>query len=355
MRSIRRLALRPASTAVVTALALAITACGGGSDAASPARKVALLIPGTTGDGGFFDDSKAGVEKGASAAGFEPQVVEAGTEATKWQPAFEDLVAGDANPVITGTFAMTELVEQAAAQHPDKQFVLFDAAIDPKKCGNCTNVYSITYRYDQAGFLAGALAGLLETAPRVDKVARTGVVGVVGGQEIGVIEDYIAGFKAGVAAVAPKVRVLSAYANSFADPAQGKAVAEDMIAQGGEILFTAAGGTDKGVFEAAAAHGLWAIGNSAQQSASAKVGGTDTILSSASTDVESSIADAVTAAANGKLPTGQVASFGVKDESVRLEKTDLYAAVVPADVRTRMDKVVTDLGAGTYDSVLPGA
>lgn len=351
---------RLTSGVAVAACLTTLAACGadssgtaGGSDDAS-GGKVALLIPGTTGDGGFFDDAKAGAQAGARKAGMEAQIIEAGYEPSKWQPALDDLVAGDADLIITGTFAMTELIEQAAAQFPDKEFVLFDSAVDPENCGGCTNVYSITYRYDQAGFLAGALAGLLETAKDVDKVESTGVVGVVGGQEIGVIEDYIAGFEAGVEAVAPDVKVLSAYANSFSDPVRGKAVAEDMISQGAEILFTAAGGTDQGVFEAAAAHQIWAIGNSDQQALNPAVGGEDTILTTASTDTASSIESAVVQASEGELPVGTVRAFGVSDGSVELTRSDLYTSKVPEAVQAEMDTISEALSDGEYDSVLTG-
>ena len=357
MQRTRTLTAVVLNTAVLSAATLlALSACaapsagGGGSDSTS----VALLIPGTTGDGGFFDQSNQGVKDGAAKVGWKAQVVEAGYEPTKWQPALDDLANGTDDPIITGTYAMTELVEQEAAQHPERNFVLFDSAIDESKCGNCKNVYSITYRYDETGFLAGALAGLLEKASGVEKVAGTKTVGVVGGQDIPVIEEYIRGFKAGVKAVAPDVKVLSAYAGSFSDPVQGKAVAEDMISQGAEILFTAAGQTDKGVFEGAAAHDIWAIGNAKAQADSPKVGGTETILTASDTNVASSIEDAVTAAAKNKLPVGTVKSYGVKDGSVDIIQSSTYKRVVPADIQQKLTQLTADVAAGKYESVIGG-
>lgn len=341
-----------AAVALAASAALLAGCASAGSGADPGTGTVGLLIPGTAGDGGFFDQAVAGTREGAQAAGWAPQIVEAGYEPTKWQPALDDLAGSPINPVITGTFAMTELVEQAAARFPDKQFVLFDAQIDAANCGGCTNVYSITYRYDETGFLAGALAGLLEQSQGVEKVRNTGVVGVVGGQDIPVIQAYIRGFEAGVKAVAPQVRVLSAFAGSFSDPVQGKAVAEDMIAQGADILFSAAGQTDRGVFEAAAANGIWALGNSSAQARSPQVGGTDTVLSSADTNVAKSIADAVAAAGAGTLQTGTVVTYGAKDGTVSLVQTPLYERVVPADVRQRMQSVSADLAAGTYEPAL---
>lgn len=353
MQRTRTLSAIVLSAATLLALsACAAPSAGGGS--VSDTKSVALLIPGTTGDGGFFDQSNQGAKDGAAKAGWKAQIVEAGYEPTKWQPALDDLSNGNDDPIITGTYAMTELVEQEAAQHPEKKFVLFDSAIDESKCGNCKNVYSITYRYDETGFLAGALAGLLEKASGVEKVKGTKTVGVVGGQDIPVIEDYIRGFKAGVKATAPDVKVLSAYSGSFSDPVQGKAVAEDMISQGAEILFTAAGQTDKGVFEGAAAHDIWALGNAKAQADSPKVGGTETILTASDTNVASSIEDAVIAASKNKLPVGTVKSYGVKDGSVDIVQSATYKRVVPADIQQKLTQLSADVAAGKYESVIAG-
>jgi basic membrane protein A len=352
MQRTRILSVITVSAAALLALSACAAPPGGGG--AGDSKTAALLIPGTTGDGGFFDQSSQGTKEGAVAAGWKAQIVEAGYDPTKWQPALDDLSNGTDNPIITGTYAMTELVEQEAAQHPEKNFVLFDSAIDESKCGNCKNVYSITYRYDETGFLAGALAGLLEKTKGVEKVKGTGTVGVVGGQNIPVIEDYIRGFKAGVAAVAPDVKVLSAFAGSFSDPVQGKAVAEDMIAQGAEILFTAAGQTDKGVFEGAAAHEIWALGNARAQADAPKIGGVETILTSSDTNIASSMKEVVTAAAANKLPVGTVKSYGVKDGAVDIVESATYKRVVPAEIQQKLKELTANVATGKYESVIGG-
>ncbi len=234
---------------------------------------------------------------------------------------------------------------------------MFDAAVDPTKCTNkCANVYSITYRYDQDGFLAGALAGLLETTPGIERLKRKGVVGVVGGQDIPVIDQYIAGFKAGVKFTAPNVKVLSAFAGSFNDPVKGRAVAADMVNQGAEVLYTAAGATDQGVFEAAAAGDVWAIGNAAGQAqgASAKVNGKDAVITAADTNIISSLADAVVLEAQGKLPVGTTRSYGVDNGAVSIVDSATYQRVVPAAVRTRITTITQELKDGKHAELLSG-
>ncbi|MGP3534247.1 BMP family lipoprotein [Microbacterium sp. RD1] len=339
-----------AAVSAVGAAALVLTGCSGGSSPAGgdTSESVAMLVPGTAGDGGFFDQAIAGVDAGAEEAGWETQIVEAGYEPTRWQPALDDLANGGSDTIITSTFAMVDLLTQAASKYPDKQFAIFDAVVD------APNVYSITYRYDETGFLAGVLAGLLETADGVERIDGTGVVGVVGGQDIPTINDYITGFEAGVESVAPDVTVLKAYAGSFADPVKGKAIAADMIAQGAEIVFTASGGTDTGVFEAAAEGNVWAIGNAEVQTESPDINGTPVILTASTTSTKESVQDAVLQAADGALPLGETRSFGVADGSIWIVESDLYTQVVPQAIRDRVAALTEDVAAGEYESLLTG-
>lgn len=339
-----------AGIGALSAAVVVLSGCSGSGTGSTPGESgsdsVAMMVPGTAGDGGFFDQAIAGVKAGAEEAGWKAQIVEAGYEPTRWQPALDDLSNGNNGTIITSTFAMVDLLTQAAAKSPDKKFAIFDAVVD------APNVYSITYRYDETGFLAGVLAGLLETSQGVDRIAGTGVVGVVGGQDIPTINDYIDGFELGVASVAPDVKVLKAYAGSFADPVKGKAIAADMIGQGAEIVFTAAGGTDTGVFEAAADGNVWAIGNAEVQTTSPDINGTPVVLTASSTSTRESVQDAVVQAGAGTLPVGETRSFGVADGSIEIVESDLYAQVVPQEIRDELDAITEAVAAGEYEELL---
>lgn len=340
-----------AALSVMSVTTLILAGCSGAGpdeDTGSGSGSVAMMVPGTAGDGGFFDQAISGVKAGADEAGWDTQIVEAGYEPTRWQPALDDLANGTSDTIITSTFAMVDLLTQAATKFPDKQFAIFDAVVD------APNVYSITYRYDETGFLAGVLAGLLETSQGVERITGSGVVGVVGGQDIPTINDYIEGFEAGVASVAPDVKVLKAYAGSFADPVKGKAIAADMIGQGAEIVFTASGGTDTGVFEAAAEAKVWAIGNAEVQTTSPEINGTPVVLTASTTSTKESVQDAVVQAGAGTLPVGETRSFGVADGSIWIVESDLYTQVVPQDIRDQVDAITEAVAAGDYESLLTG-
>lgn len=335
-------------TGVGVAIAV-IAALGGCATSAQPAgESVALMLPGTTGDGGFLDQSAAGLEQGADEAGWDSQVVESGYDGTKWAPALDDLANSDAKLIITGTFEMIDILEQTAGQYPDKNFVMFDATVD------APNVYSLNYRYDETGFLAGVLAGLLATSSGVDRLESGGSVGVVGGIDIPVIQEYIDGFTKGVNEVAPDVRVQSAFAGSFSDPVKGNAVAQEMISQGAQILFTAAGGSDQGVIQAAADANIWAIGNAQSQADNPQVNGVDAVLTASNTNVQSSIAEAIALAATGDFPGGTVGNYGVSNGAVNIVESDLYMQVVPQAIRDQLSTITAEVGNGDYENLLTG-
>jgi basic membrane protein A len=150
------------------------------------------------------------------------------------------------------------------------------------------------------------------------------------------------------------VKVLSAYAGSFADPVKGKAIAADMTGQGAEILFTASGGTDTGVFEAAADANIWAIGNAEVQTTEPEINGTPVVLTASSTSTRESVQDAVVQAGAGTLPVGETRSFGVADGSIYIVESDLYTSVVPQEIRDQLAAITDAVAAGQYDELLTG-
>jgi basic membrane protein A len=321
---------------------------GSSSTAAKGDKSIALIINGNLGDGGFFDNANAGVADTAKRLGLAEKTIETGYTPTKWAPALDDAAAGEYDVVIAGSFPMKELVEQAAAQHPDKQFVLFDVEADKEACGGCENIYSITYRYRETGYLAGVVAGQVT----VSDTARTNdeaVVGFVGGQDIPVIRDYMEGYVNGVKAVNPDAEVVTAFAGAFNDPVKGKQLASGMIAKGADVVFTAAGDTDKGTFEAAADHGVWAIGNSLNHARDNEVNGKVAILTASNTSVQNSLSDAVEHIASGDLPVGETHSFGVKEKTNYIVQSGPYKQFVPAEIREKVAQIERSIADGETD------
>ena len=145
-------------------------------------------------------------------------------------------------------------VARVARRYPGTRFVILDvphAAVP----GRPSNVEGIVFREQEAGFLVGYLAGLVER-----RGGGRRVVSSVGGYPIAPVVRFVAGFRAGLKAVDPHIVELNAYAGSFNDPTLCAAVAASQLAAGSRAIFAVAGGCGAGALEEAKAHGAWGIG-----------------------------------------------------------------------------------------------
>ena len=89
------------------------------------------------------------------------------------------------------------------------------------------NVFAYEAASDQGGYVNGVLAASL---------TKSKVIGVVGPIETGDAKLYVDGFKAGVAATDPDVKVNVNYIGSFSDTALAAAAATTHIAAGADVL-----------------------------------------------------------------------------------------------------------------------
>jgi basic membrane protein A and related proteins len=153
--------------------------------------------------------------------------------------------------VIAGSFLLTDPVMDAARANPTTHFVLIDPIVMPP---DVPNLAVLTFRADQAAFLAGALAGL---------VTRTGVVAGVYGPQGAMDLSNRLGFEHGARYVRPGVRVLGAYQPAdgppYADPVWGADQARAFSRQHADVIFGAGGTTGQGALLGAAQSGVACI------------------------------------------------------------------------------------------------
>ena len=151
-----------------------------------------------------------------------------------------------------------------AQANPDKKFIVVDSTITDSEGNPVTldNVYTMTFKEQEGGFLAGVAAAL---------TTKSGKVAVVNGMPFPSNVNYELGFMSGVNyanenydAKAECVEIPSYagtdlfgndvggnYVGDFADEAQGKVVGEALIEEGCDVIFVAAGASGNGVFTAA--------------------------------------------------------------------------------------------------------
>jgi basic membrane protein A len=329
---------------VVAALVLAACAPQQGVTQAPPEQtklRVVNLINGVLGDKSFFDSANRGMEMAKKDFGIQVKTIEAGIDPAKWKPALEDAAANEEYDIlIVGTFQMSEFLQEVAPKYPDKKFIIYDVSVDYSKC-DCKNVYSVTYKQNEGSYLAGLYAGLM---------SQSKIVGVIGGQDIPVINDFIVGYKQGAKdAGVSEQNVIVQYAGGWNDPAKGKEIALAMYQQGADIVFNVAGGTGVGIFQAAQEVNKYAIGVDSDQALIIETTNPEQakhILTSMMKNVDNSLYRAIKLYLEGKLPFGQAEALGIAEGGVGLAKNKYYEEMTPADVKAKIDQAEKDILEG---------
>jgi basic membrane protein A len=326
--------------------------------------KIELVINGTLGDKSFFDSAQRGmdmlIEDGYNV---EVNTIELGWDQSSWETGLSDAMIDTSayDVLISGTYQMTQFLGARAHLYPDKVFISFDADVaydDPEVCvDGCKNVYSVLYAQNEGSFLAGVYAAAV-TGSGIEGTNEDPIIGVVGGQDIPVINDFIVGYEQGACLVNPDTRVLVQYAGRFDDPAKGKEIALAMYEQKADIVFQVAALTGAGVFEAAQEQDHYAIGVDSDQATI--IADTDPdqaqhILTSMQKNVDFSLYRAIDLYLNGELPLGEAETIGIAEGAVGLSENDIYYDNTPENILDLIDAATAAVENGdiTINTVFP--
>jgi basic membrane protein A and related proteins len=311
-------------------------------------HRVALFVNGTLGDKSFFDSAARGVRGAGTRHGLRTKIIEAGTDPTRWASSLTDVVVSGAfDIVVVGGYAMVAHVEKLAAVYPRQRFIVFDAAVSPQRCA-CPNVYSVTFRQNEAAFVAGYLAAR-SVASDGAASRQPPTLGVVGAMQIPVIEDFVVGFKAGATQAAPSTKVIVQYVNSFSDPATAKEIAKALYGRGAEVVFQVAGGSGHGVLEAAGEAGRAVIGVDADQYElfrSSHPERARAILTSVLKRVDTALELSLAQVQQGQLPFGTAQSLGLAEGAVALAMGSERMRALPPALREELAKVQRQVISG---------
>jgi len=140
---------------------------------------------------------------------------------------------------------------EVAEKYPEVNFAIIDNAYETTP----DNVTAVVFRAQEASFVTGFIAA---------RVSKTGKVGFVGGMESDIIDQFQYGYQAGVAYAEhlyhKNTEVLVEYVGNFYDSVAGGQIADNMYAEGCDVIYAAAGGAGLGVIESAGRTGHYAIG-----------------------------------------------------------------------------------------------
>ncbi|MPM89677.1 Membrane lipoprotein TmpC [bioreactor metagenome] len=171
-------------------------------------------------------------------------------------------------------------------------------------------------------------------------MTKTNEVGFIGGMEGVVISKFENGFKAGVKDANEKAKISVQYANSFSDQALGKSIANQMIKNGVDVVFPAAGAVGTGAIESVKENGKMAIGVDRDQNSLAP----DNVITSALKKVNVGVYDTVKELVDGKLKGGEEKVYGLKEDGVG----------IPESTSKLVDKEVLDYVNGIVEKIKSG-
>ena len=197
-------------------------------------------------------------------------------------------------------FTMEQAIEEAAQMYPERNFVIFDGVVEEE------NVMSLTFKKEEAGFLAGVIAAL---------ESQSSVVAFIGAKENKVMQKYQVGFNAGVKAVNADITIMNKYVGSFNDFSMAKRITAELIKESVDIIFYAAGSASHGIIDQAIEEDIKLI---SLDKADIKLA-PNNILTSILKNTEHIVEDVIKAYYNDNYVNG-IKEYGITDNAFILEE-----------------------------------
>jgi basic membrane protein A and related proteins len=292
--------------------------------------KIGLVL-----DKGGKDDKSfnAAAFKGASDAardfGIELKTIESPDDSA-YEPAIRTLAERGFGLIITVGFAQADALKKISPLFPKTHFAIVDSFVD------VPNVASLLFSEHEGSFLVGYIAGLK---------TKTNTVGFVGGMDVDLIKRFELGYREGVIHANPKAKTISNYvgvtSDAWMNPTKGKELALAQIGQGADVVYTAAGATNMGVFDAVEEKNKLAIGVDSNQNW-VKPG---FVLTSMLKRVDLAVYEIIKAEKEGRFVWGNK-YFGLADKGVDYALDQYNDKLIPEDMRQKIEKVRGDILSG---------
>ena len=282
--------------------------------------KITLILDeGGVNDQSFNQSSWEGALRGKDKYGVEVNYIESKSE-SEYLANIETAIDDEADLIIGVGFKLTDTIEEASKNYPDQKFAIIDGNYEEIP----SNVQQILFNEEEAGYSVGLIAG---------KMTETNKLGFIGGMDIPSVSNFAKGFESALKEVDPKNELTIQYANSFTDSAKGKAIAQQMISQGTDIVFTAGGGVNQGAWEACVEAGIKAIGVDMPSSQFSPA-----IITSALKRVDVGVESVIKDLVENKFEGGKVKMFDLSNQGVGYELTDDLPDDVVKYVEDKLNK-----------------
>jgi basic membrane protein A and related proteins len=158
---------------------------------------------------------------------------------TSIEPAMRAFAERGYDLIIGVGFAQAPIMEMVAKDYPNIHFAIVDGVSE------LPNVASLVFKEHEGSYLVGILAA---------KTSKTGTIGFLGGMDIGLIHRFEKGYEEGAQSVNPNIKVIQNYVGvtdgAWNNPGKGKELSLAQIGKGADVIFTAAGNSGLGAFDA---------------------------------------------------------------------------------------------------------
>jgi basic membrane protein A len=292
-------------------------------------------------DRSFNQSAWEGMENAAADLGITAQVLESNQQ-TDYAVNIQSLVDQGAAMVMTVGFLLGDDTLAMAEANPDTLFAIQDYGYESQP----DNLMAMVFNTQEAAFLVGyASAGM----------TQTGIVGMFGGIEIPPVTVFMDGFAAGVAyyneANGTDVVVLGRdlFVGNFESTDDGRRVAEDLIAEGADIIMPVAGPVGLGTAAAIMDNpGTMLVGVDTDWCVSAPDFCSVT-LTSVMKRVDNAAAFATTSAFDGSFTGGGLYIGTLENGGVDIAPFNEFDSAVSQDIKDALDIIRGLIISGELD------
>jgi basic membrane protein A len=264
---------------------------------------------------------------------------------TSIEPAMRAFAEKNFDLIIGVGFAQGPILQKVATDYPNIKFAIVDGVIfeadgkTPK-----SNVASLVFREHEGSYLVGMIAA---------SKSRTGVLGFLGGMDIPLIHRFNKGYEEGAKSINPNVQIVTNYVgvtdSAWNNPGKGKELALAQIEKGADVIFTAAGNSGLGVFDAVEQYG-----KNAQGEANRFVIGVDSnqnavkpgfVLTSMVKRVDNAVYDVAREVLDGRFKGG-FHVFGLDKDGVAYAMDEYNKPLIPEEVIHKTEAAKAKIIAG---------
>ncbi len=247
------------------------------------------------------------------------------------------LIEEGANVVVyVGVYETGKLPELAQAR-PEVRFVQFFGVRDGS---DLPNLLTFGYRMEEAGFVAGALAGRASASKRA---------AVVGGMPVESVEQLVSGFERGLGHACPDCEMIVEFAGSFSDVELGQEMGHEMVRRGADVVFNAAGPLGSAALRAAAQDGAWVIGVDRDEYQTTfqdgRASGSERVLGSMVLRVEKPIRQVMADLVNGRFEPGYVV-LGMTEGGIEVIPSPAVAHPDKTELKAYVEELVAAIREG---------